>query len=100
MPSHEPPPTFDRRAVVVVGMPAEAQRTTPNSNAFVPRVATIGLRRIRPMRNPLMRPAAIAAPTAIPIAGHSRPFTPAGYLVTITTYKDRPPAIDRSIPPC
>ena len=85
MPSQTPLPTFASRAVVVVGMPAEYQRTAPNSSAFVPSVATIGLRRILPTRKPLIRPAMIAAPIASPIAGKRRLFTPAGYFVTITT---------------
>ena len=53
IPSQSPPPTLARRAVVVVGIPAVYQSTTPKSSAFVPSVATIGLRRIRPTRNPL-----------------------------------------------
>ena len=48
-------PIFARRAVVVVGMPAVYQSTAPKSSAFVPSVATIGLRRIRPIRKPFSR---------------------------------------------
>ena len=69
MPSQSPPPSLARRAVVVRGMPPEYQNTAPYSSAFVPSVATIGLRRMRPIRNPLSRPAAIAARNAMPIAG-------------------------------
>ena len=68
MPSQSPPPTLASRAVVVVGMPAVYQSTTPKSNAFVPSVATIGLRRIRPISSPFSQPAPIAARNAIPIA--------------------------------
>ena len=71
MPSQSPPPTFARRAVVVVGMPAVYQSTAPKSSAFVPSVATIGLRRIRPISNPFSEPAAIAARNAMPIAGRA-----------------------------
>ena len=78
-------PTLARRAVVVVGMPAVYQSTAPKSKAFVPSVATIGLRRIRPIRNPFSRPAAMAARNAMPIAGQRRALSPAGYFVTITT---------------
>src|SRR5262249_1842536 len=85
MPSHVPPPILDRRWVVVVGIPALYQSPGPNGSAFVPGVATIGLRRMRPMRKPLTSPAATAAAIAMPTAGRSRLFTPAGYLVTITT---------------
>ncbi len=66
-------------------MPAEYQSTAPNSSAFVPSVATIGLSRIRPIRNPFSKPAAMAARTAMPIAAQSRELSPAGYFVTITT---------------
>ena len=66
-------------------MPAVYQSTAPKSNAFVPSVATIGLRRIRPISTPFSEPAAMAARNAIPIAGKSRPFTPAGYFVRMTT---------------
>ena len=85
MPSHVPPPTLASRAVVVVGMPAVYQSTAPYSSAFVPSVATIGLRRMRPIRKPFSEPAAIAARKARPIAGQSRALSPAGYLVTMTT---------------
>ena len=85
IPSQRPPPTLARRAVVVVGIPAEYQSTAPKSRAFVPSVATIGFRRIRPTRNPFRRPAQTAARNAMPIAGQSRALSPAGYLVTITT---------------
>jgi hypothetical protein len=71
--------------VVVVGMPAVYQSTAPKSSALVPRVATMGLRRIRPIRNPFRRPAPIAARNAMPIAGHSLELSPAGYFVRITT---------------
>jgi len=60
MPSQSPPPMFARRAVVVVGMPAVYQSTAPKSNAFVPSVATIGLRRIRPISTPFSEPATMA----------------------------------------
>jgi hypothetical protein len=69
--------------VIVVGVPAEYQSTA--SRAFVPSVATIGLRRIRPIKNPFNRPAAMAARNAMPIAGQRRVLSPAGYLVTMTT---------------
>ena len=36
----------------------------------------------------------------MPIAGKSRALSPAGYFVTITTYRDKPPATERSMPPC
>ena len=85
MPSQSPPPTLARRAVVVVGIPAVYQSTAPNRRAFVPSVATIGLRRIRPTSHPLSNPAAMAARNAIPIAGQRRALSPAGYLVKITT---------------
>ena len=85
MPSQSPPPSLARRAVVVVGMPAVYQSTAPYSSAFVPSVATIGLRRIRPIRKPFSEPAAIAARNAMPIAGKSRELSPAGYFVRITT---------------
>jgi len=71
--------------VVVVGIPAVYQRTAPKSSAFVPSVATIGLRRIRPIRKPLRRPAPIAARNAMPMAGQSLELSPAGYFVRITT---------------
>jgi len=87
-------------AVVVVGIPAEYQSTAPKSRAFVPSVATMGFSLIRPIRNPFTRPAQIAARKAMPIAGHSRALSPAGYLVTMTTYSESPPATDRSMPPC
>ncbi len=51
----------------------------------MPSVATIGLSRIRPIRNPFSKPAPIAARNAMPIAGKSRELSPAGYFVTITT---------------
>ena len=51
----------------------------------MPSVATIGLRRIRPINSPFSKPAAMAARTAMPIATGSRELTPAGYFVTITT---------------
>ena len=85
IPSQSPPPTRARRAVVVVGIPAEYQNTTPKRSAFVPSVATIGLRRIRPTRMPLTQPAPIAARKAMPIAAQSRELSPAGYFVRITT---------------
>ena len=85
MPSQSPPPTFARRWVVVVGMPAVYQSTAPKSNAFVPSVAMIGLSRIRPTSHPFTEPAAMAARNAMAIAGKSRESSPAGYLVRITT---------------
>src|SRR4029079_5095770 len=85
IPSQVPPPTLARCAVVVVGMPAEYQSTPPNNRAFVPSVATIGLSRIRPIRNPVSTPAAMEGRTAIAIAAQSRELSPAGYFVTITT---------------
>jgi hypothetical protein len=86
--------------VVVVGIPAVYQSTAPKSNAFVPSVATMGFRRIRPTSQPFTSPAAIAARNAIPMAGQRRALSPAGYLVRITTYSEKPPATDRSMPPC
>ena len=65
MPSQSPPPTCASRAVVVVGMPAEYQSTAPYSRAFVPSVATIGLRRMRPIRKPFSEPTATAASSAM-----------------------------------
>ena len=44
-PSQSPLPRLARRAVVVRGMPPVYRNTAPYSNAFVPSVATIGLRR-------------------------------------------------------
>ena len=78
MPSQSPPPSRARRAVVVRGIPPVYQNTAPYSSAFVPRVATIGLSRIRPITNPLSEPAAIAARNAMPIAGMSLEFSPFG----------------------
>ena len=69
IPSQSPLPRLARRAVVVRGMPPVYQNTAPYSNAFVPSVATIGLRRIRPIRNPFSEPATIAARNAMAIAG-------------------------------
>src|SRR3954468_6767646 len=100
MPNQTPPPTDASRAVVVVGMPDVYQSTAPYSRALVPSVATIGLRRMRPISVPLTRPATTAAPNATAIAAHNRLLSPAGYLVTITTYSEKPPATDRSMPPC
>ena len=85
IPSHSPPPTEARRAVVVVGMPPVYQSTAPYSRALVPSVATIGFSRMRPMRKPFSEPATIAASSAMPIAGNRRALSPAGYLVRITT---------------
>ena len=51
----------------------------------MPSVATMGLRRMRPISSPFSEPAAMAARKAMTSAAQRRSLLPAGYFVRITT---------------
>ena len=70
------------------GDPAEMPSTPAYSRAFMPSVATIGLRPSRPTRSPLPTPAAIATTRPRPRAASSLLSSPLGWWVEMTTARE------------
>src|SRR5205823_6298797 len=69
--------------VVVLGVPPEIWSTAPNSNAFMPSVATIGVTPIKLTSAPDSTPATSVIANASSIATASFPESPFGYWVAI-----------------